>query len=77
MRASDMLRVHPLTDFSHQCSKCKEPVGIYPSGQAVMAKHKTVVLVCNRCADPTGATLAPGALEEGKESMWNPGKLTK
>jgi hypothetical protein len=71
MRAADMFVEHPDTDYTHVCSRCGEPVGIYPSGQHVM-QHYEVTLVCNRCTSPSereaGTALAPGALDETSQS---------
>lgn len=73
MRASDMLRVHPRTDWTRRCGSCGEPVGIYPSGQRVLAEHGDLVnIICNRCTDSTTGTLAPGAEHEPAQSVWNP-----
>lgn len=64
MRASDMARVHPETDWSHKCERCGESIGVYPSGQRVIARlgRANIILVCNRCQQPGPvAVLAPGA----------------
>jgi len=75
MRANEMLRVHPLTDWSHRCSKCNEPVGIYPSGQVVIEEQGTanVTIICNHCQPRSIIMgLAPGALDDVRESIKNP-----
>jgi hypothetical protein len=70
MRLADMLLVHPQQDNSRVCSKCGEPVGIYPSGQAVLRGAPDTVITCNHCAGPlpSAVFLAPGALEEPFQS---------
>src|SRR5262249_42727919 len=68
MRLSDMHFVHPGQITSH-CSECGEEVGIYPSGQRVMRRHRTT-LICHVCADLTSAdALAPGAEDERFQSV--------
>ena len=70
MRAADMHRVHPSTDWSHVCDRCKHPVGIYPTGQKLMAA-RVVELVCNVCAGEghKNAIPLPGADRERLESI--------
>ena len=53
MRDADMVNRHPKTDTTHCCALCLERVGIYPSGQAVLASHAPgmVRIICTRCAD--------------------------
>jgi hypothetical protein len=70
MRLDDMLLVHPDQDNSRNCSKCREPVGVYPSGQAVLARHPDTVITCQICAGPIDPStpLAPGAREEPFQS---------
>jgi hypothetical protein len=77
MRANEMFRVHPQTDWSHTCSECGEPVGIFPSGQAVIKRYRpeNIAVICNRCADADELSLnmpAPGALSEWKQAVDNP-----
>lgn len=70
MRLAEMQRVHPqmITTF---CDKCREPVGVYPSGQRVLAQRPGSVILCTHCEDPTKAIgLAPGAEREPFESEW-------
>lgn len=74
MRVAEMVRVHPFMDTSRKCSKCREKVGIYPSGQAVIHEYgeARVEIICNRCVDAGQVTVAipaPGALEEMGESV--------
>jgi hypothetical protein len=71
MRLSDMALVHPQQDDSRVCSKCGEPVGIYPSSQAVLARRPDAVITCQICSGPLGpsAVLAPGALDEPFQSQ--------
>jgi hypothetical protein len=70
MRLANMHRVHPRQDNTRVCALCNEPVGIYPSGQAVLRDYPEVRLVCDECRDQ-GAfmVLAPGAREERTESV--------
>lgn len=71
MRLADMQRLHPRQDNSRVCSKCNEAVGIYPSGQAVLAQRPDAQLICNACYPQNAAdvvALAPGALQEARES---------
>lgn len=72
MRLADMHRVHPAMDRRRRCGQCNQPVGIYPSGQRVIAEFPTAEIQCHVCAgtlDPRTATPAPGALEEVSESV--------
>lgn len=68
MRLGEMRLHHPLQDNSRRCDECEAPVGIFPSGQRVIAIHPEAKLICNICcgADTMclSATPAPGALEE-------------
>jgi hypothetical protein len=70
MRLADMHLVHPDQDDSRVCSKCGETVGVYPSGQAVLARRPDATITCQVCAGPMGPStlLAPGALEEPFQS---------
>ena len=82
MRLTDMKRVHPKMDTTHRCSKCGERVGVYPSGQRVLAAfgEDAISVVCNACTGNTwyaAAVLAPGALQEKKESVHNPNYKAK
>lgn len=68
MHLADMHRVHPQTDYSHVCSRCGGPVGIYPSGQRIVRKFKTTI-ICNRCQQPDQRCQpAPGAMSEVGQS---------
>ncbi len=70
MRLEDMFRVHPQMDSSHVCSKCLEPVGIYPYGQKLLKRYKDLKIVCNICSVPMpNPILAPGAVAEAFESV--------
>lgn len=67
MRLTDMARVHPRMDRTHQCARCKQPVGIYPSGQIVLRRYNDVEIVCSVCmnpADRANARYAPGVMQE-------------
>lgn len=69
MRLADMERVHPDQITAH-CSKCREPVGVYPSGQRVMRDNLAVSLICQVCREPGDDTLlAPGAALEPFQSV--------
>ena len=76
MRLADMHRLHPRQDNTRFCPKCNERVGIYPSGQAAMLRDPSLSILCNVCNDalpgPFVAALAPGALQEPKESFVRP-----
>ena len=68
MRRANMARVHPRMIIS-LCDRCGHPVGVYPSGQRVIAALHPE-LVCEICQGPvTGSLLAPGAFEEKAESV--------
>lgn len=68
MRLKDMTRVHP-RQVEKQCSLCKETVGVYPSGQSVLATYPDTPIVCHVCNEDGGLQiLAPGALLEPFES---------
>jgi hypothetical protein len=71
MRLDDMLLVHP-DMVVEACSGCGERVGVYPSGQAVIARYRRVKILCHVCApvDLVGSQLAPGALAEVGQSIW-------
>jgi hypothetical protein len=67
MRLADMWLTHPDMDTTHQCTRCGEAVGIYPSGMAIIARAKAVEIICQRCvteAETRTARPAPGALAE-------------
>lgn len=53
MRDADMVNRHPKTDYTHCCALCLERVGIFPSGQAVLASHAPgmIRIICTHCAD--------------------------
>ena len=69
MRRSNMTLVHPEMIISN-CHRCREPVGVYPSGQRIVRKFD-VELVCEVCYGPVTSLppLAPGAREETRESV--------
>jgi hypothetical protein len=69
MRLANMHRVHPRQDNSRVCAACGEQVGIYPSGQAMLAADPSIRLICDVCRTPADITfLAPGAEREPFES---------
>jgi hypothetical protein len=51
MRLKDMWKVHPDQDNSRVCSKCGQPVGVYPSGQRVLQENPQAKIICNVCVD--------------------------
>lgn len=74
MRLASMYKVHPRTDFSHNCERCKKAVGIYPSGQQAMRDHPGIEIVCHVCAEQDrGAIILaeplPGVEQERRESV--------
>jgi len=68
MRLNDMIVVHP-DQIERQCHRCGEVVGIYPSGQMVLAASSRIDITCQVCAAPSSGTLAPGAAAEPFQSM--------
>lgn len=73
MRLAHMFVGHPDMVTDHVCSRCGETVGIYPSGQRLLAsKGKRVDIVCEVCYGPVGqeARPAPGAEHEPAQSRW-------
>jgi hypothetical protein len=75
MQLADMRRVHPKQDNSRVCNTCGKQVGIYPSGQRMLALKPDMLLLCNRCHVDymdTLEVLAPGAELEPLESVPGP-----
>ena len=73
MRLADMTRAHP-EQIEDKCSKCGETVGIYPSGQRILAQKPGTRIVCHICyveniSGYTAIMPALGALQETKESV--------
>jgi len=69
MRYSDMALVHP-EQILKPCAECGCTCGVYPSGQAAMAQFgERLKIVCQVCAPPGHARLAPGAASEPRESV--------
>lgn len=73
MRLANMHRVHKRMT-TDTCDKCHETVGVYPSGQTVIAEAKrpNVQLICEIChlGEPADIMiLAPGAIRERNESI--------
>jgi hypothetical protein len=48
-RLSDMTKMHP-KQTQELCSKCQHVVGIYPTGQVMMARYPKMKVVCVGCA---------------------------
>ena len=72
MRLAEMRRIHP-AQIESVCDGCGQKVGIYPSGQNIIAADPRTRVLCNHCTDPTKATgFAPGALAEPRQSIDNP-----
>lgn len=72
MRADEMDRAHPHTDWSHVCAWCGARLGIYPLGQRAMAAQALTV-ICSQCYDaiPDKMPCLPcsEALQEALESI--------
>jgi hypothetical protein len=67
MRLANMTVGHPDMTVDHACARCGETLGLYPSGQGVLARYgNRVDLVCEICYGPVapGTALAPGAAAE-------------
>jgi hypothetical protein len=58
MHTDDMVRVHPQTDWTHNCHRCGGRVGITPSGQDLIKKFADITIICNRCC-PTNMQTTP------------------
>ena len=74
MRVARMTKAHPETDFTHRCARCREPVGIFPSGQRLLREQPNVEIVCDGCAGNTTAIMLagealPGVRQEARESV--------
>jgi hypothetical protein len=66
MRLDEMVVIHPAQTTLH-CRRCSAPVGLYPSGQRVIARYGAdrVDVVCQVCQFPgPDAMPAPGARAE-------------
>jgi hypothetical protein len=72
MRLADMRNIHPRQDDSRVCATCHHPVGIYPSGQAVLEVYPDTQIECSVCNEKMPSEgpmfLAPGALDEAFET---------
>jgi hypothetical protein len=68
-RLADMTVMHP-KQTQELCSKCQHTVGVYPTGQVMMAKYPKMKVVCAPCAalselDPSRDEIIPaGTIEE-------------
>jgi len=74
MRQDRMTKAHPKTDWTRRCARCREPVGIFPSGQRLLRGQPDAEIVCDVCAGDTtsvmlAGTMLPGAREEARESF--------
>jgi hypothetical protein len=71
MRLADMHKMHPDQDSSRVCSGCGAPVGIYPSGQAMLKSHPGLAIVCKVCIaathDPADISMLAAPLEQIRE----------
>jgi len=68
MRLANMKVVHP-EQVIVRCERCRHKVGVYPSGQRLIAQHPDIAIVCSVCHSPgPNAMLAPGAEREPFES---------
>jgi hypothetical protein len=54
MRLMDMRRMHPSQDNTRVCSHCREPVGLYPTGQRALLRDPQLRIMCSRCWKPNG-----------------------
>jgi len=68
VRLANMTVLHPDQDSTRTCSRCAEAVGIFPSGQAVLALWPDVAIICDVCYQrgppPDEVYLAPGARDD-------------
>jgi hypothetical protein len=48
MRLADMSKMHP-HQIERVCSKCSEAVGVYPTGQRALKKHRKMKIICSVC----------------------------
>lgn len=73
MRLANMVWVHPNQILS-KCEHCGEVVGIYPSGQEVLAHHPNINVVCLECGPKSNIyQMAPGAgPEEARQTVPGP-----
>jgi hypothetical protein len=72
MRLADMHMVHP-DQIVARCMSCHHEVGIYPSGQRVIAEHPGTIITCQICKQPgPHSQLAPGARIEPFQSRRKP-----
>lgn len=74
MRVARMTKIHPKTGFKHECARCRELVGIFPSGQRLLQEQPNVEIVCDLCAGNTTAVMLsgtplPGVRQEAREAV--------
>jgi DNA-directed RNA polymerase subunit RPC12/RpoP len=65
MRLIDMGVVHPEQINTYHCERCKQQVGIYPSGQKALRKYPTLEIVCIYCA--SGDRMADAEIEPASD----------
>jgi hypothetical protein len=71
LHTDDMVRVHPLTDWTHNCHKCGGRVGIYPTGQKILEQFPDITITCNRCrTDKARSRPLPEPSDEPYHSRW-------
>jgi hypothetical protein len=58
MRLIDMGFVHEQQVNTYHCARCKQQVGIYPSGQKALRKFPGLEIICIYCA--SGDRMAEG-----------------
>ena len=69
MRLEDMHVVHPMQDNTRSCVRCRQVVGIYPSGQAALKRWPRLEIQCARCARPTDADVGVPAARSREEFL--------
>jgi hypothetical protein len=73
MRLAGMHFKHP-DQITRVCERCGQDVGVYPSGQEVLAEYPGAEIICDVCYQGTGSefgppAVAPGAKAEAEE-LW-------
>ncbi len=49
-RLVDMVKMHPHQDNSRACNRCRQKVGIYPTGQRALRLYPKIEILCISCA---------------------------